>query len=92
MSALFSNEHEEASSRRMIVTVRLEVLGQVLDARMQEGDLNLRATGIRIVRPVLLDNREYVLGRKRQRLVPFTLDLASQRPSLDSSSLNHMMF
>jgi len=55
-----AHEHEQTAPGAMIFLVSLEMLGQFADAFAQDGDLNLGATRIRIVRPKFFDNVSFL--------------------------------
>ena len=50
------NEHQQASSRCVVVVVDLYVTRQLAYAIREQGHLNIGGAGIRRVRPVLLDD------------------------------------
>src|SRR5436190_24057713 len=56
-------DHDEQSAPRVeILFVCRQVIGQVADALTQDGDLNLRRSGIALLRGVLCDMRLLALG------------------------------
>src|SRR6476660_30723 len=44
-----ADQHQQPAARVMILRVRLEVLGQVIDALGENGDLNFWGTGVGVV-------------------------------------------
>src|SRR3954467_15540441 len=50
-----SDELEQAATRVVVVLVRAEVLGQLVDALGQHRDLDLGRAGVRLVLPELLN-------------------------------------
>src|SRR3954469_9629046 len=52
-----ADEQQQATTRVVVVLVLLQVLGEVLDAGRQDGDLHLRGPRVTRVRRVLLDDR-----------------------------------
>jgi hypothetical protein len=75
MSPTLANHLQETPAGMLILLVRLQMFGQVVDASAQERYLNLRGTGIRGVSAV---------GRNRVRFLflvhqspPFQLDLTT---------------
>src|SRR5690606_12790338 len=50
-----SDELQQATSRVMVLGVRLEMLGQVVDALAEERHLDLGGAGVRFVRPIAPD-------------------------------------
>src|SRR6516164_4297175 len=54
-AATLADHHEEASAGGMVLLMRLEMLRQFTNTLTQDGDLDLRGTGIVIVSPVLVD-------------------------------------
>ena len=54
--AALRDELEQSPSRMVVLDVGLEMFGQVGDPFRQNGDLNLRRTGIAIRRRVRLDD------------------------------------
>src|SRR4029077_7897911 len=56
-------DHDEQTAPRMeILFVCRQVVGQIADALTQDGDLDLRRSGIALFRGVLCDERLYALG------------------------------
>ena len=54
-AATLADHHEEASAGGMVLLMRLEMLRQFTNTLTQDGDLDLRGTGIVVVSPVLVD-------------------------------------
>src|SRR5579885_3269023 len=50
-----ADQHEQAAPAVVVLLVRLEVLGEVVDALREDGDLHLGRTGVRLVEAVLAD-------------------------------------
>jgi hypothetical protein len=57
-----ADHHEEAAAGGMVFLVRLEMLGQLTDPLAQNGDLDLRASGIVGVGAILTDDLLLSLG------------------------------
>jgi hypothetical protein len=57
-----AHHHEEATAGGMVFLVILEVLGQLTDTLAQNGDLDLRASGVVGVGGVLTDDLLLSLG------------------------------
>ena len=55
-----ANHLEQALATVVILLVRPEVLGQVVDSLREQGDLNLGGTGVGLVSPVLLQRRRLI--------------------------------
>ena len=51
-----ADELEQPATRRVVLLVRLEVLGQLADALAQDRDLHFRAAGVRLMGAELADN------------------------------------
>ena len=66
-------EFQQASARMVILFVQLEVVGQAVDARRQQRDLNLGRTRIAIFLGVALDNFGFGFDGHRHRIFPFCL-------------------
>jgi hypothetical protein len=59
-------DHQEQTSPGVVVLLMgLQVLGEIRDAPSEDGDLNLRGTGVRLASPVLGDELGLVLFRER---------------------------
>src|SRR6185437_6297833 len=56
---------QKATTRMMVLLVRLEMVGQLLDARGQQRDLHLRRTGVGRCAAVILDDLAGLFGGKR---------------------------
>ena len=67
-----SNHHEQTPTRGMVLLVSLEMLGEVLNARRNEGHLDLGGAGILLVPAVL----------RNQRLLSFSVHLHPQQTFL----------
>jgi hypothetical protein len=52
-----THHHDQATARAVVLDMTLEVLGQILDALGQQGNLDLRGPGIPFVKFVFLPNR-----------------------------------
>jgi hypothetical protein len=55
-SPTLSDHHEKTSPAVMILFVDLQVLGEVIDTLSQQRNLNLRRTGVRVVRAIFIYN------------------------------------
>src|SRR5216683_3068854 len=60
-------ELQEAAARMIVLHVRLEVPGQVVDAFRQDRDLNLRRAGIAGLDGISLDDFRFAFGGNRHR-------------------------
>lgn len=56
MRLSIGDHREKAAARMHIFLVRLQMLGQLIDALREDGDLHLRRTGILIVDSGFLDD------------------------------------
>jgi hypothetical protein len=65
MPAALADQLEQAAPAVLVVLVRLEVLGQLIDASRQDSNLDFRASGITIVEVILIDNRVFLCFRQR---------------------------
>ena len=61
-AATLADHHEEASPGGMVLLMRLEMLRQFTNTLTQDGDLDLRGTGIVVVSPVLVDQGGFFLS------------------------------
>jgi hypothetical protein len=52
----FPDHFQQPASRRMVLQVRLEMLRKVVDSLRQEGDLDVRGTGVCLVLPMLFED------------------------------------
>src|SRR5689334_20549739 len=59
-----ADQLEEATTRVVVLLVRLEVLGEVVEALGQERDLDLGRPGVAVVGRVLLDDVLLQIGRE----------------------------
>src|ERR1039457_6261503 len=55
-TAALAHQHQKSAARPMVLLVQLKVLRQLANALAQEGNLDLRTPGVRLVRTKLLDN------------------------------------
>ena len=60
--AALADHHQETAARRVVVLVILEVLGELPDPLRQQGDLDLRRTGVPIARAIVLDQLRLGFG------------------------------
>src|SRR5918995_1976996 len=72
--AALGNHLQEATPGMVVLGVGLEVVGEVVDALGQDGDLDLRRAGIAGFVRMFLDERGLALGRDRHR-ASFLVDL-----------------
>src|SRR5580658_5303069 len=63
-TAPLPNHHEKPTARMEILIMRRQMLGEVLDALAQDGDLHLGRTGIALFAGVIPD--KLLLTRKRE--------------------------
>src|SRR6476659_5951981 len=68
--AALVDQHEKSAARVIVLRVRLEMLGQVLDAFGEDRDLHLGRAGIGLAAGMLLDQRFLALGGNRHRVTP----------------------
>ena len=61
-----SNHLQQATSRMVVLRVRLEVLGQVTDSFAQDRYLNLWGSGIGIMQPIRPDEVGFLILGERQ--------------------------
>jgi len=61
-TAAFAHHFEQSAAGRVVLRMPLEMPGQFPDAFTQYGDLDLWASGVGIVRPVLADDFCFFLG------------------------------
>jgi len=54
-TASFADHLDESEARVIVLGVRPEVVGQLLDALGEDGDLDLRGACVRIVGPIIVD-------------------------------------
>src|SRR5689334_19196101 len=54
-SPLLADQEKEAAARVVVFGVRLQVLGELLDARVREGDLDLRGSRVLVCASVFRD-------------------------------------
>ena len=59
-SAALAYHLQEATAAVMVLAMRAEVIREIVDALGQYRDLDLRRTGIALMRPVLLDRSRFV--------------------------------
>src|SRR5579863_876801 len=57
-----ADQHEKAAARAVVFLVRLEVLRQLPNTLAQQRDLYFRASGIRCVRTVLINEGLFLLS------------------------------
>ena len=76
-TSALTHKHQKTPARTVVLLVRFKVLRQLANALAQEGDLNLRAPGIRIVRAKLFNNRCF-LGARPFRSLPLELLMGSR--------------
>ena len=62
MAAALGDEHEQSPAGAVIFLVGLKMLCELRDALGKDGDLNLWAAGIRIVRLKFIDDFGFFLG------------------------------
>jgi len=67
-----THELEQAATGMMILSVNLEVLGQVVDSLRHETDLHLGGAGIRRMNSGLFDDALLCAGEKRHFFLGFT--------------------
>src|SRR3546814_15383341 len=60
-----SDLHQKAAAAVVVLVVRLEVIGQRIDAVGQDRDLDFRRTGIALVAGIVLDDFGFALGGNR---------------------------
>ena len=65
-----AHQLEQATTRVMILLVRLEMLGEFVDPFGQDRDLDLRRAGIRLVGPEVLDDLSLAFSGNQGRCVP----------------------
>ena len=70
-AAALADHLEEAAAGVVVLLVDLEVLGELSDALGEDGDLDLRGTGIRLVRAVGFDDGGLGVFLKHWNNLPF---------------------
>ena len=60
-AAALTYHDEETAAAVEVLLVDLHVLGQLADARREDGDLNFRGASVRLVRLVLFDDRLFLI-------------------------------
>jgi hypothetical protein len=58
-----ADHHEKAATRRMVLLVRLEMLGQLANALAEQSNLDLGTAGVGRVGAIAADNRLFPLSR-----------------------------
>src|SRR5215216_7127397 len=72
------DQHQQAAARVMILCVRLEVLGEVVDAFAENGDLDFRGSGVALMCAVVPDQFSLaVFGKRHLWCPPRTLQNAA---------------
>jgi len=59
-----TDKHQKAATRVMVLLVRAQMLGELIDARAEKRHLDLRGPGVGIATPVLGDDLLLLLGSK----------------------------
>ena len=67
ISASLTHELQQPAPRVVILHVRLEVLGELVDAAREDRDLDLGRAGVRLVAAVLFDEHPLLLGMDQGR-------------------------
>jgi hypothetical protein len=70
-TAALADEEEKSATRVVVVLVLLEVLGQILDARGEQCNLNLRGSSVTGVRCVFFDDRLLDVCFESHVVIPF---------------------
>jgi hypothetical protein len=73
------NQLQQAATRVIVLTVALEVLGQVGNALGQDGNLNFRRTSVIWLDGIFLDQRGFALSSNRPRSI-LSKEEVSPRP------------
>lgn len=60
-AAALAYHDEESAAAMEVLLVDLHVLGELADARREDGDLDFRGAGVRLVRLVLFDDRLFLI-------------------------------
>src|SRR5581483_9233411 len=79
---------QQAATAVVVLAVGLEVLGELLDAGGEEGDLHLRRAGVVVVDPVVVDHLLLRCGRLRQGHSPLRLSLVLCMSARAASTFN----
>src|SRR5919202_5365644 len=84
--AALVDEHQEAAAGMVVLRVRLEMLGEVLDALGENGDLHLGGTGVALRLGVVFDNFLLALGGHRHRQLLYVSRLKPRTTRSDPSA------
>lgn len=70
-TATLADKEKKSATRVVVVLVLLEVLGQVLDARSEQRNLNLRGSSVTGVRCIFFDDRLLDVCFESHVVIPF---------------------